>query len=131
MKNLKHFLLISVLSLVGLGAKAYTVTIMEYSFMSDGIYYTISSDSTVHVTHPLVNEGGYVQVRRNLYKGEINIPPAVTYNGKTYTVIGILGGRIKNSNGTYSYFGAFYPCDSITKVTIRSTVTDIGGYTFQ
>ena len=83
MKNLKHFLLVAVLLLAGLGAKAH-------DFEVDGIYYNITSSSTVEVTC----KGGVV----GIYGWFVTIPSSVQYNNKTYSVTSIGKESFRHSN---------------------------------
>lgn len=77
------------------------------SIKVDGIYYnTDENGKTAEVT-----DGGY-----NYYKGEINIPSSITYQGTTYNVTKI--GK-----------DAFRGCD-ITKVTMPGSVTVISNGAF-
>lgn len=62
----------------------------------------------------------------NYVSGNLNIPSTVTYNGVTYTVTTL---AIKNSNW-WSNGGTFANCDSLTSVTIPSTIECIQGWPF-
>ena len=78
-------------------------------FFVDGISYYILSDEepyTVAVTHEYMFEGHYTN-----YGGvtTISIPSHVTYNGITYTVVGIDD-------------RAFESCTSLTSITDRKSV---------
>ena len=84
MKNLKQFLLLAVLLLAGLGAKAH-------DFEVDEIYYNITSSSTVEVTH----KGGIVG---GPYGWFVTIPSSVQYNNKMYSVTSIGKESFRNSN---------------------------------
>ncbi len=75
-----------------------------YDFCVDGIYYKKKNGSDeVSVTY---NE-------KSKYSGNVTIPNAVTYNGKTYTVSAI-------------GLQAFYECTELKSVNIPNTVTSIG-----
>lgn len=90
----KILCLISSLFLGNLYSKAY-------DFEKDGIYYTIVSSSSLEVIVSSNNEtqlviggmgSGYHQSRQYInstYTGDIIIPEEVTYNNRTYTIIGI------------------------------------------
>ncbi|MBQ9555386.1 MAG: leucine-rich repeat protein [Muribaculaceae bacterium] len=78
-------------------------------FVSNGIYYNITSGSTVEVT--------FKDTNYNYYSGTVNIPSTVTFGGVTYTVTGI--GRF-----------AFRESPALTSVTIPSTVNTIGYASF-
>lgn len=72
-----------------------------------GIYYNLnSSDKTAEVTK---GDGKY--------KGSINIPESITYEGSSYSVTSI--GK-----------SAFRDCTGLTSVTIGNLVTSIGEYAF-
>ncbi len=57
-----------------------------YDFNVDGIYYDITSDSTVSVTY--LYSGSQ---NENTYSGDIVIPATVSYNSQTYSVTSIGG----------------------------------------
>ena len=82
---------------------------MAYDFEVDGIYYNITSTTTVEVTYKDTNYASY--------SGNMTIPCAVTCNDKTYTVTAIGDYAFYNSEGTY-------------KLTIPETVLSIGECAF-
>ena len=82
---------------------------LPFSFMSEGIYYSITGSNTVEVT--------YGDKDYNSYSGSVNIPETVTHDGTTYTVTAI------GSN-------AFRKCSDLTGVSIPKTVTKIGYFGF-
>lgn len=77
------------------------ISLTEYDFEQNGIYYKIYYDNELGVTR-IDNQG-------NTYSGDVVIPETVVYNGETYTVVQI------NAN-------AFYNCPNLTSVTIPATV---------
>lgn len=95
-----------------------------YDFQSKGIYYKItqqapSSGSWILWT-PEVEVSPYSSdgdVNSSAYKGIINIPEDVTYNGTRYNVTGIAD-------------FAFYKCKEITSISIPSSVKSVTGKAF-
>ncbi len=83
-----------------------------YDFEVDGIYYDITSDSTVAVTY--LYDYRY---NESAYSGDIVIPDTVTYNSVKYSVTSI-------RNMAFSY------CTELTGITIPNSVTAIGGFEF-
>ena len=80
----------------------------------DGIYYNFNKTAkTATVTY--YSHAGMVE---ELYKGAVNIPPTVDYEGETYDVTAI--GQ-----------SAFSNCKELTSVTIPASVTSIGDRAFQ
>ena len=93
------------------GANSYA-----YDFEVDGIYYNYNDGSggtTVAVT-----SGYWSGFSNNSYKGDVIIPPSVTYNGKTY-IVSAIGDS------------AFRYCKSVTSVTIPTSVISIGDQAFE
>ncbi len=91
--------------------------IWAYDFEVDGIYYdlkteynssTYTYDSVACATYKAFAITYTTEYIRTDYSGDITIPSSVTYNGKTYQVIGI-------SYNIFSY------CKNITSVTIPAT----------
>ncbi|MBO6118293.1 MAG: leucine-rich repeat domain-containing protein [Bacteroidales bacterium] len=123
MKKVYQIILLAVLLLAGLGAKAY-------DFKVGGIYYNITSDSTV-----AIDRGGYAS-----YSGVVTIPTSVKYNNKTYSVTSIGYGAFHNCTGLTSIeipnsvtsidTLAFWDCTGLTSIDIPNSVTSIGDYTF-
>ena len=64
-------------------------------FGGDGIYYRITSDSTVIVSlndtydFPYTEPWGWEKYSEGPYSGDVVIPATVDYDGRTYTVVGI------------------------------------------
>ena len=71
------------------------------------------TSTSVYVSY----KGDNVNTFSNEYSGSINIPPTVTYNGKTYTVEGV-------------WNNAFKYCTGVTSITIPNTVTTINQSAF-
>ena len=78
---------------------------MYYDFYEDGIYYNITGPNTVAVTCEARGSKSY--------SGTVNVPEMVNHDGKSYTVTAI---------GSY----AFEYCNSLTAVTLPSSITEIG-----
>ncbi len=104
----------------------------NYDFEKDGIYYKIYSENEVYVTYEydMLYEGFDVAYS-SLYADNINIPSSVTYNNKTYDVIGIddktffMCDAVKSikipQTVTYIDPDAFWGCDSITSITFSNS----------
>ena len=84
-----------------------------HDFEAGGIYYNITSSTTVAVTY----KGTSYREYSNEYTGDVTIPESVNYNGKTYSVTSIGG-------------GAFSECSGLTSINIPNSVTSIGGSAF-
>ena len=98
------FLLTLLMSMLGTTASAYVAEV-------DGIYYNFSG-SKATVTYMATGSSN-----KDAYKGEVNIPPTVTYSGTIYTVTAI-GEK------------AFSACSKLNTVTIPDNVTSIGEQAF-
>ena len=114
-----------------------SVPLWAHDFKVDGIYYNITSETTVGVTY----RGYYDQEYSNEYTGSVTIPSSVIYNGNTYSVtsigngafywcIGLTSVTIGNSVTSIGD-NAFYSCDGLTSITIPNSVTSIGSGAFQ
>ena len=79
-----------------------------YDFEVDGIYYNIvsASDKTCSVTYG-----------DEKYIGDVIIPEAVTYKGRTLSVVAI-------------GYNAFMDCSELKSIIIPNSVTEIGSYAF-
>lgn len=111
--------ILSVFAILFLSCKVWAYSFSAVSPNGQTLYYWILSDSTVSVTFPGNNTvtstpwGGYTKP-----VGFLVIPNNVTYEGNIYSVKRI----------TYN---AFDGCDSITSVSIPTTVDFIGSYAFR
>ena len=101
-----------------------------YDYIVDGIYYNVNkSNRTAEVTK---GDGKY--------KGSINIPESITYEGSSYSVTSIGSGAFRYCRGLTSVTipnsvtsigeHAFYGCSGLTSVTIPNSVTSIGASAF-
>ena len=111
----------------------------SYDFISDGLYYAITSENTVSVVSHSIT-------------GDITIPATVTYNGTTYNVTAIGENAFNSSNpdnklrsgGTTDITSvtmptsitsignrAFYYCEGLTYIVLPSGVTSIGENAFE
>ena len=108
--------------------------IMESTkFVAGGIYYNITSSSTVEVT--------YKDTNFNSYSGSIVIPPTVQFGGVTYTVTGIGNFAFRESPDLTSVTipstvitigkAAFYLCSSLTSLTLPNSVQTINDQAFR
>ena len=94
------------------------------SFVVDGIYYQFADyyyDIWDEEDEYLYEEGPFVEVTYNIddyyYSGEVIIPSEVTYEGKTYKVIGI---------GNHAFWG----CYEMTSLVIPKSLKYIGDDAF-
>ena len=101
MKKSFLFLFLTIL-LYSLGSFGQTYTI-------DGIYYVITSPSTVEVSH----DGNFYPN----YTGEVIIPSTIVIDTITYSVTSIGD-------------AAFFQCSSLTSITIPNSVSSIAYHTF-
>lgn len=96
-----HMVMAAAVGIVALAAQAE----IPYDFQEDGIYYRITSASSVSV--------GYGDNAKNSYSGSVVIPSTVTHDDVTYTVTAISD-------------SAFTNCTKLTSITIPRTVRTIG-----
>lgn len=89
---------------------SYKVTVLDWSFERDGLYYIVTSDNTVKLTW-------WASGNNASYWGDVVIPESTVCGYNTYTVTEI-GNR------------TFRVCPNLTSVTIPSTVTSIGNLAF-
>ncbi|MCD8289477.1 MAG: leucine-rich repeat domain-containing protein, partial [Prevotella sp.] len=111
-------------------AWAFTKGDQNYDFVVDGIYYHITSSSTVEVTF-LYYDTDLVSsnLNKDAYSGDIVIPEvALDYPGTEHSNGGepTLKGYYVTAIGDY----AFYDCTGVTSVEIPNTVTSIGNQAF-
>ena len=97
-------------------AMMLSASAFAYSFEVDGIYYHYPGGSLeVYVSHEVDYVG---ENSPRSYSGAVVISPAVTYEGTTYTVVGI-------------HDEAFYGCEDLTSVTIPNTIEEIYQFAFR
>ena len=101
-------LIVAVVALLG------CTMVNAHDFEMDGIFYTITSETTVEVTY----NGEDYSVVENEYSGSVVIPESVTYNDVCYgvTAIGL---------------DAFRECLEITSITLPGSITTIGAMAFR
>jgi len=137
MKKLVFLLLVMFFGCFSQKAIAY-----DFSAVNDynqTIWYNITSDSTVEVTHEgtIGSQGIYQGIK---YYGDIIIPPSVINNGITYKVtsIGIatfrqfevLSVTMPETILSIDDF-AFQSCENLTSITIPNSVVNIGSHAFE
>ena len=88
------------------------------AFWVDGIYYEVidTENRKVMVSMETVWSADYTSYETVYYKGDLNIPPTVTYEGNTYTVARI---------------GVLSDCTELTSVTLPNTIESIQQIAFQ
>ncbi len=124
MKKTRFFLLLTVMLFA-------MNRVSAYDFEVDGMYYNIvsASDKTCSVTHG-----------DEKYIGDVIIPEAVTYKGRTLSVVAIGEYAFENcselksitipNSATEIGYSAFEGCKAITSITIPNSVTKIGSSAF-
>jgi hypothetical protein len=136
MKQFRSFYLIFVFLCVKLNAYAYDIAVEnEYGVT---IYYSFCSKKELEVVDQ--NQGNYLYARpASIYSGNVVIPEEVTYEGKTYTVIGIGAYAFHESTVTSVILpntiiniavNAFQNCNTLTSLTIPNSVFIIGECAF-
>lgn len=111
------------------------IQVFAYSFESGGVYYNITS------TTNMTAEVTYYSQTKNKYTGMVGIPGTVTYNGKTYTVVGIgsyafvgctnlTGVNFTSKLITYIGERAFSGCNGMTSFSFPDWITSVGNYAF-
>lgn len=111
----------------------YPLTGLKFFDEASGLYYIITSETSVEVTYD-VNHF-------NTYIGDIIIPEAVTYEGVSYTVTAIGNEAFQNCEGdltsvvvpnTVTSIGekAFVSCPNLRVVSLPDSVDTIGVMTF-
>lgn len=105
-----------------------------YDFEVDGIYYDITSSSTVSVTYATEEYNSYGNA------GTVVVPETVDYSGVTYTVTAVGKSAFRESTDLYGVVlpatittignRAFYKCQSMVEVNIPSSVTSISSTAF-
>lgn len=126
------------------------ISTYAYDFYSGGIYYNITSSTTVEVTYRQVYYTDYHSMYyRCGYFGDVIIPPKVVYNGITYSVTRIGNYAFATQNwsnldedmnrlksiqlpSTLESIGelAFWSCHSLTTVSIPASVMSIENAAF-
>ncbi|MDO4738964.1 MAG: leucine-rich repeat domain-containing protein, partial [Bacteroidales bacterium] len=106
-----------------------------HGFEVDGIYYNILTTTEVEVTF----KGSYSS-EFSEYKGKVEIPESISYDGSTYSVTSIGYSAFYYSSGLTSITipnsvtsignSAFYGCSGLTCITIPNSVTSIGTWAF-
>ena len=115
------------------------LTMHAYSFMVDGLYYDITSPTTVSLTY----ENTSLFTNYHSLSGELEIPSTVyhNYTGTTYRVTAIGTSTFYGCQGLTSVIipnsvtaiddAAFDYCHGLTSVTIPNSVTSIGCIAFR
>lgn len=110
---MNHHLHLFKRALLGLMLLGVALTAGAYDFESDGIYYKFNSDSaSVMVTYK-----GSTATEMKSYYGDVVIPSSVTNDDITYPVTMIGEGSFRN-------------CDSLTTVTLPTTIIEIQNSAF-
>ncbi len=111
---------------------SFSFVLYGYDFKEGGIYYNITSGTTVELT--------YLSKNVSSYSGDIVVPETVNYSNKTYTIneIGdsafyfctnITGVNLPNTVISVGYI-AFAGCKSLSHIILPNSLTSIGEYAF-
>ena len=111
----------------------------QYDFVSEGIYYKITSPTNYTVAVTSQNTSSPYNAE-DAHVGSVIIPNSVTHEGNTYAVTAIGDRAFSSCNkltsitipNTVTTIGAsaFRYCSTLTEVIIPNTVTSIGNYAF-
>lgn len=121
---MKHF----ILSII---AALFSITIAAQQFEVNGIYYSGNASN---------KRCSVIQSQESPYRGSINIPSTVTYNGVEYQVTGIAPHAFYKCEGLFSLIlpntveilddECFYGCKNLETFSIPSSVKSIGHCVF-
>lgn len=120
-------------------AHAQTNLWKECDFTVDGVYYDITSSTTVSVTYKGFARDSYGYYPVSGFTGDVVIPSKVTYNSKEYDVTAIGAYAFKESAATSVTLpnsiltiadNAFYDSRQLTFVTLPGSLTTIGSSAF-
>lgn len=119
MKITKHFFvaLVCIIVMLSLSSNSYAYDFSSVTSTGQTLYYNITSDSTVAVVSPCSTPSNNNWAGFTPPTGSLSIPSTVVYLGETYSVTAI-------------EYGAFWGCNSLTSVTIPSSIVEIGGWAF-
>lgn len=105
-------------------------------FELDGIYYNVTSSSTVEVTYRGTSPEEYLDE----YGGTVTVPASITCGGTTYAVTAVGNGAFKMCPGLTNVVlpmgvtrigeAAFDYCERLASINIPATVTEICTYAF-
>ena len=110
-----------------IGAIFFPLQMFAWGTEINGIYYSFDTENKTACVvsgHGVFEDG----VKLQYYSGNIVIPEEVTYEGITYKVTSIEGGR---ESGGMPYNDGAFEYSSITSIQIPKTIERIGEYTFQ
>ena len=137
MKKHRLFLFTILLMVLALPQSVFAYDFSAVAPTGQTLYYTIVSGG-VCVAHP--NSYSPYWSDNTKPTGALTIPSTVTHSGTTYNVIGIVMNAFSGCTGLTSvtipssvtFIGGytFYGCTGLTSVTIPNSVTSIDGYTF-